>query len=85
MTFSGASRFAQLSALAPRYGTLIPLPFQLARQVWSHKDLSKHVFRYFPRVSYCEFGRDFLGSDPGQMVQEARCTLGINMLNEKVN
>ncbi|KAF7635296.1 Innexin [Meloidogyne graminicola] len=47
-------------------------------------DPSKSYFSYFPRVAYCEFNRDFLGSFQGGIIQEARCTLGINMLNEKV-
>ncbi|KAL7073138.1 hypothetical protein ACQ4LE_007385 [Meloidogyne hapla] len=41
-------------------------------------------FGYFPRVTYCSFGRDFLGSSSGSFVQEARCTLGFNIINEKV-
>uniref|UniRef100_A0A915P7L4 Innexin n=1 Tax=Meloidogyne floridensis TaxID=298350 RepID=A0A915P7L4_9BILA len=45
---------------------------------------SQNSFIYFPRVSYCQFHRDFLGLIQGGMTQETRCTLGINMLNEKV-
>ncbi|KAL3078257.1 hypothetical protein niasHS_012144 [Heterodera schachtii] len=41
-------------------------------------------FVYFPRVAYCQFDRDFLGQSVAGIHQEARCTLGINMLNEKV-
>uniref|UniRef100_A0A914MVJ6 Innexin n=1 Tax=Meloidogyne incognita TaxID=6306 RepID=A0A914MVJ6_MELIC len=41
-------------------------------------------FGYFPRVAYCSFGRDFLGSSSGNLVQEARCTLGFNVINEKI-
>lgn len=67
------------------------LPFhffiQVIRQIFTpidSTDPSKSYFSYFPRVAYCEFNRDFLGSFQGGIIQEARCTLGINMLNEKV-
>lgn len=65
----------------------------LARQVWAHTNLapglgqqpmSMHSFSYFPRVAYCDFGRDFLGVDYGELEHTVRCAIGINMLNEKV-
>uniref|UniRef100_A0A914I9G5 Innexin n=1 Tax=Globodera rostochiensis TaxID=31243 RepID=A0A914I9G5_GLORO len=54
----------------------------LLTQSWSN--VGETNFTYFPRVAYCQFERDFLGQPIAGIQQEARCTLGINMLNEKV-
>ena len=48
-------------------------------------DIQHQPFTHFPRVAYCEFGRDFIGHNEGGMLEETRCTLGANMLNEKVS
>lgn len=58
--------------------------FQLLSQSWKN-NVDWMNLKYFPRVAFCEFRRDFLGHDYGNGIPyEVRCTIGINMLNEKV-
>ncbi|CAK5075470.1 unnamed protein product [Meloidogyne enterolobii] len=57
---------------------------KFAEEMIAGNSLYWDKFGYFPRVAYCSFGRDFLGSSSGNFVQEARCTLGFNVINEKV-
>jgi len=66
---------------------LIIYIIQLARQAWPNHEYSSQSSQpltYFPRIAYCKYSMDFLGNSIGGMVREVRCTLGINMLNEKV-
>nr|CAD2173016.1 unnamed protein product [Meloidogyne enterolobii] len=57
---------------------------KFAEEMVAGNSLYWDKFGYFPRVAYCSFGRDFLGSSSGNLVQEARCTLGFNVINEKI-
>ncbi|KAL3106147.1 hypothetical protein niasHT_016834 [Heterodera trifolii] len=55
----------------------------LIESIWRNNGWQEE-FTYFPRISYCEFGRDFLGHTDGGLLSEVRCVLSVNMINEKV-
>ena len=64
--------------------------FQLASQAWNPSRYevgvvhNEDVMKFFPRVVFCEYYRDEQGHAEAGAVRQTRCSLGINMLNEKV-